>query len=80
MIEENKKPKARIIGADSNVFNLIGICQRELKRNGYREKAQELIERVTSSKSFDEALQIMTEYVNPVSEFGMDEDEFDIDI
>ena len=45
-----------------------------------REKAQELIERVTSSKSFDEALQIMTEYVNPVSEFGMDEDEFDIDI
>jgi len=59
---------------------LIGICQRELKRNGYREKAQELIERVTSSKSFDEALQIMTEYVNPVSEFGMDEDEFDIDI
>ena len=59
---------------------MIGICQRELKRNGYREKAQELIERVTSSKSFDEALQIMTEYVNPVSEFGMDEDEFDIDI
>ena len=37
--------------------------------------------RVTSSKSYDEALQIMMEYVNPVSEYDMDIDsDYDINI
>ena len=40
MIEENKKPKAKIIGADGNVFNLMGICSRALKDNGYEEESK----------------------------------------
>lgn len=65
-----KKVKAKIIGVDSNVFNLIGICTRSLKENGYSNEAKELQQRVTSSKSFDEALQIMMDYVVPVDQYG----------
>jgi hypothetical protein len=62
---ETKKPKAKLIGADSNVFNLMGICSKELKRAGMADKAKEMTERVFASGSFDEALAIMTEYVEP---------------
>ena len=73
---------AEIIGADSNVYNLIAICQRALKRAGYREHAKELADRVTSSKSFDEALSIMCEYVNPLSvnEYEEYDDFFGLDV
>ena len=35
MEKEFNKVDAKIIGADGNVFNLIGICQRALRKNGY---------------------------------------------
>ena len=66
-----EKVDAPIIGADGNVFNLIGICQRSLKENGYQKEAKELGDRVTSSKSYDEALNIMMEYVNPTTKSGI---------
>jgi len=80
MKEDFKKVDAQIIGADGNVFNLIGICQKALKKNGYYNEASELFSRVTNSHSYDEALQIMCEYVNPVSELDenfSDYDDFD---
>ena len=77
-IENFKKVDAPIIDVDGNIYNLIGICQRELKRNGYRDKAHELASRVTSSHSYDEALQIILEYVNPVSQYDMEENYFEI--
>lgn len=77
-MEENKKPVAQIVGADGNVYNLIGICSKALKRAGYDDKAKEMSDRVMSSSSYDEALSIMMEYVEPV-EVGYDED-YDIGI
>lgn len=71
-----KKPlvKAPIIGANGNVFNLIAICQRELKLNGYKEEAKELFERISNTAtSYDMALQIMMEYVEPVTSVEMDD-------
>lgn len=62
-----EKVDAKIIGADGNVFNLLGICQRALKDKGYIEEAKELYEKVINSKSYDLALNVMQEYVNPVS-------------
>lgn len=67
MKKEFEKVDAKIIGVDGNVFNLIGICQKALRKEGYENEAKELYERVTSSGSYDEALQIMMEYVNPQS-------------
>ena len=46
---------------------MLAICQRALKDNGYNEEAKELYERVTNSESYNIALSIMQEYVNPVS-------------
>ena len=60
---EVKKPKAKLIGADGNVFNLIGIASRSLKRAGQNDKATEMSKRVMSSGSYDEALSIIMEYV-----------------
>lgn len=74
-----EKVKAPIIGADGNVFNLIGICSRALKEKGYREQAKELQERVTSSKSYDEALQVMMEYVEPTDQYGNGFEDCDLD-
>lgn len=61
----------------------MGIASRELKRNGLREEASEMINRITTTaKSYDDALAIMCEYIEPVDEYGMDEDfdEYDIGI
>jgi hypothetical protein len=67
---EKQKPQAPLIGADGNVFNLLGIAARTLKRNGMVEEAKEMQTRVTSSHSYDEALGIIFEYDEPV---GQDE-------
>ena len=76
MEKEFKKVDAPIIGANGNVYNLILICREALKSNGYVKEAYELLKRVTNSHSYDEALQIMMEYVNPVSEYDIEIDSY----
>lgn len=63
----SKKPKCPLIGQDGNVFNLIGIASKTLKRNGMPDKAKEMCERITSSESYVEALSIIGEYVEITS-------------
>ena len=63
-----EKVDAKIIGANGNIFNLIAISQRALKENGYLDEANKLYKKVTNSKSYEEGLNIILEYVNPVSE------------
>jgi ABC-type proline/glycine betaine transport system substrate-binding protein len=79
-MEENKKVKAQIIGADGNVFNLMGICARALKKEGYSKEADEMINRITTTaKSYDESLQIMMEYVVPVDQYNKEFESIDFD-
>ena len=67
---EEERPKAKIIGEDGNIFNLMGIASRTLKSAGYEEKANEMFERITfNAKSYDEALNIISEYVEPVENY-----------
>jgi hypothetical protein len=61
--QEKQRPTAALIGADSNIFNLMGIASRALKRSGMRDEATEMCERITSSGSYDKALAIIGEYV-----------------
>ena len=61
-----KKVSAPIIGADGNVFNLISICVKSLKENGFKEEAEEMKKRINLSKSYDEALSIMCEYIDHI--------------
>lgn len=57
------KPKCKLIGADGNIFNLMGIASRTLKEAGMKEEAKEMVGRINNSKSYIEALAIISEYV-----------------
>lgn len=78
-IQKNKHPKCPIIGTDGNIFNVMGIAAKTLKRSGMPEEASEMCSRVTSSCSYEEALGIIMEYVEPCNEEEMSED-IDMDI
>lgn len=63
--EKRDKPDCELIGQDGNIFNLMGIASRTLKRNGMRDEAEEMVDRITNgASSYDEALRIISEYVN----------------
>ena len=72
-IEMEQKPKCPMIGSDGNVFALLGLVQKTLKIIGKEKEAKEVMERVTSSESYEQALSIMMEYVEPtdVATFSM---------
>jgi len=69
MSNESKqtKPDCPLIGQDGNIFNLVGIAAKTLKRNGLSLEASEMTERVFNSGSYDEALGIIGEFVNITS-------------
>lgn len=61
---ENEKPTVQFTGQDGNVFNLLSIAYRALERNGFKDKAKEMQDKVWKSHSYQEALAIMSYYVN----------------
>ena len=78
MKESREKPKCNLIGQDGNVFNLMGIASKTLKRNGQYDESKEMIEKITTTaKSYEEALCIISDYVEITSEEEVyDEEEF----
>ena len=60
-MSEKEKPLCPIIGANGNIFNILGMASRTLKENDMADEAQEMYSRVTSSGSYEEALGIITE-------------------
>ena len=58
-----QKPKMELVGQDGNIFGIMGRASRLLKRAGQHEQADEMISRVTACGSYDEALNIISEYV-----------------
>lgn len=79
MSNENKhtKPDCPLIGEDGNIFHLIGVAAKTLRRNGMSTEASEMSEKVFNSGSYEEALGIIGEYVNITS---VDEPNEDIDL
>lgn len=65
-LPDGQRPEAELIGADGNIFNLMGVASQSLKKAGFQKEAEEMFERITQSKSYDEALRIIQEYVEPV--------------
>ena len=63
--ETVQKPDCELIGQDGNIFNLMGIAARTLRRNGMADQAKEMQERITKAAgSYYDALDIIGEYVN----------------
>ncbi|SDB40863.1 Pentapeptide repeat-containing protein [Ruminococcaceae bacterium FB2012] len=73
---ERKKPRCKLVGSDGNIFALLGVASSALKKNGQREDAENMRERVYASQSYYEALGIITEYVDDES-MSEDYDESD---
>lgn len=73
-LEKDERPKAKIIGEDSNIFNIMGIASNSLKNAGFKDEANEMFKRVTESGSYDEALGIIMEYVEATdSDYNLEE-------
>ena len=58
------KPDCPLIGANGNIFNLIGLASRTLRENQMEEQAVEMRTRVEQSRSYHAAVSIIGEYVN----------------
>lgn len=58
----SKKPVAKLIGTDGNIFSLISNCRGPLK--AYPTAFNEMRDRVVICNSYEEALQIIMEYVD----------------
>lgn len=76
----SKKPKCPLIGQNGNIFNLIGIASKTLKRNGMYDEAKEMCSRITSSGSYDEALSIIDEYVEITSVDEEETEDFEMEM
>lgn len=61
-----KKPRAKLIGEDGNIFNLIAIACEALKKNGMREEAKKMQDECWECQSYEEALVKISEYVEIV--------------
>lgn len=63
MSKESTKPFVILIGEDGNIFNLVGLASRALKKASQYDEAKEMQSKVFSSSSYNEALSIIAEYV-----------------
>ena len=41
-LNKSEKPKCKLLGEDGNIYNLMGIASRTLKKNGLEEEAKDL--------------------------------------
>ena len=55
-------------GPTANIFSIIGNCQKILKKQNRPEEAKEVFTRVNNSQSYEEALEIIGEYVELIDE------------
>ncbi|MCB5954397.1 hypothetical protein [Enterococcus sp. CWB-B31] len=56
--------EVKLIGENGNIFNLLGIVSKKLKRNSFLNEADQLWKEVQeNTKSYEEALAIIQEYV-----------------
>lgn len=59
-----KKPVCKLIGKDGNVFNLICIASKALKRANMNNEAKEMTSKCFGADSYTEALNIIMDYVD----------------
>ena len=64
MKNSDKKVKVKLIGTDGNIFCLVGKCTLALKKAGKNDASTEMKNRVFKASSYEEALNILAEYVD----------------
>ena len=58
-----EKPTVKIIDEDGNVFNIIGLVSKGLKRAGLKEQAQEFTAKAFKCDSYEVVLALVQDYV-----------------
>ena len=58
-----RRPKMRLCGMDGNIFAILGNASRLLRRDGQADRTKEMADRVFASGSYEQALSIISEYV-----------------
>lgn len=64
-IDEDERPLA-VIDTEDNIFAIAGMASKVLKRSGFADKASEMKSRVFSAGSYEEAVKIVSQYVEIV--------------
>ena len=59
-----RKPQMQLLGEDGNIFSILGRASRLLNRAGMKAQSDEMFRRVTACKDYNEALNIISEYVD----------------
>ncbi len=59
-----QKPRMELTGHDGNIFSIMGRASMLMKAAGMREQIDEMFKRCETSGSYDEALSIISEYVD----------------
>lgn len=59
-----QKPKMELLDQDGNIYAILGNASMLLKEAGMREQIDEMFKRCETSGSYDEALSIISEYVD----------------
>ena len=58
-----RKPKMELMGHDGNIFSIMGRASFLLQMAGMNAENKEMVDRITSCKDYDKALNIISEYV-----------------
>ena len=59
-----RKPKMELMGHDGNIFSIMGRASFLLQMAGMNAENKEMVDRITSCKAYDKALNIISEYVD----------------
>ena len=65
---EYKKPICNVYKAYGNMVEILGLASKTLKQNNMYDKSREMIEKATLTYSYDEAFDIVGEYVEIIKE------------
>ena len=57
-----RKPKVKPIENDGNIFNLLGLCTKALRKIGGHAEAVQLQKMIAMSSTWEEAMMILLEY------------------
>lgn len=57
------KPKIKLTGQSGNIFVLGSIASRALKKSGQEDKSDEMKGKIRDAKSYDEAIQVIMDYL-----------------
>ena len=66
-LRDHQKPDCPLIGQNGNIYNLMGIASDTLRQNGQEAQARQMCKRVVQSHSYEEALNVIGDYVNITS-------------